>query len=91
VALADGRVHRAAQVVIAADAWTNDLLAPLDRRLPLTIIQAQVTYFASPDPAAFRSGPLPDLDLDGRPVLLRLPDLRRAGSEVRRGSSAATR
>ncbi|HEY7970725.1 MAG TPA: N-methyl-L-tryptophan oxidase [Candidatus Limnocylindrales bacterium] len=53
VVLADGHVHRAAQVVVAADAWTNDLLAPFGRRLPLTIIQAQVTYFASPDPALF--------------------------------------
>jgi sarcosine oxidase len=53
VVLADGSVHRAAEVVIAADAWTNDLLAAFDRRLPLTIIQAQVTYFASPDPAFF--------------------------------------
>jgi sarcosine oxidase len=53
VSLDDGHVHRAAQVVIAADAWTNDLLAPFDRRLPLTIIQAQVTYFASPDPGLF--------------------------------------
>jgi sarcosine oxidase len=39
--------------VVAADAWTNELLASFDRRLPLTIIQAQVTYFAAPDPAAF--------------------------------------
>jgi sarcosine oxidase len=53
VVLADGLVHRAGQVVVAADAWTNDLLAPFGRRLPLTIIQAQVTYFASPDPARF--------------------------------------
>ncbi len=53
VELADGSRHRAPRVVLAADAWTNDLLAPLGRRLPLTIIQAQVTYFASPDPARF--------------------------------------
>jgi sarcosine oxidase len=53
VHLADGTVHRAGQVVVAADAWTNELLASFDRRLPLTIIQAQVTYFAPPDPAAF--------------------------------------
>jgi len=39
--------------VIAADAWTNDLLASFDVALPLTIIQAQVTYFASPDPRRF--------------------------------------
>ncbi|MDQ3128094.1 MAG: FAD-dependent oxidoreductase, partial [Chloroflexota bacterium] len=53
VMLADGTVHRAAHVVLAADAWTNDLLASFDRRLPLTVIQAQVTYFAPPDPALF--------------------------------------
>jgi sarcosine oxidase len=53
VELADGTIHSAAQVVLAADAWTNDLLASFDRRLPLTIIQAQVTYFAASDPAAF--------------------------------------
>ena len=53
VELADGTLHRAPQVVLAADAWTNDLLASFDRRLPLTIIQAQVTYFAPPDPARF--------------------------------------
>lgn len=53
VELADGSIHRAPHVVLAADAWTNDLLDSFDRRLPLTIIQAQVTYFASPDPGLF--------------------------------------
>ncbi len=53
VELTDGTVHRAPHVVLATDAWTNGLLASFDRRLPLTIIQAQVTYFAPPDPARF--------------------------------------
>jgi len=53
VELANGTLHRAPVVILAADAWTNDLLASFDRRLPLTIIQAQVTYFAAPDPARF--------------------------------------
>jgi len=53
VQLADGTVHRAGHVVLAADAWTNGLLASFDRHLPLTIIEAQVTYFAAADPAAF--------------------------------------
>ncbi|HYC07615.1 MAG TPA: FAD-dependent oxidoreductase [Candidatus Binatia bacterium] len=44
---------RAGTVVVTADAWTNELLAPLGRRLPLTITKEQVTYFACPDPAAF--------------------------------------
>ena len=45
--------YRTGRVVIAADAWTNELLASFDRRLPLTITKEQVTYFACPDPAAF--------------------------------------
>ena len=53
VVTADGNMHTAPRVVLAADAWTNDLLASFDRRLPLEIIQAQVTYFAAPDPARF--------------------------------------
>jgi sarcosine oxidase len=53
VTTADGTVHRAATVVVAADAWTNELLRDFDRRLPLTITKEQVTYFACPDPAAF--------------------------------------
>ncbi|MDQ6793609.1 MAG: FAD-dependent oxidoreductase, partial [Chloroflexota bacterium] len=47
------RTFRAGTVVLAADAWTNELLAHFDRRLPLTITREQVTYFACPDPAAF--------------------------------------
>jgi sarcosine oxidase len=53
VHLGDGSIHRAGHVVLATDAWTNELLASFDRHLPLTIIQAQVTYFAPPDPAVF--------------------------------------
>ena len=53
VRLADGTTHRAGHVVLAADAWTNDLLQSFDRHLPLTILESQVTYFAAPDPAAF--------------------------------------
>ena len=60
--------HRAGRVVVAADAWTNELLAPFGRRLPLTITKEQVTYFARPGPGGVRPGPLPGLDLDGRPV-----------------------
>ena len=50
---AGGETHRAGHVVVAADAWTNELLAPLGRRLPLTITKEQVTYLGAPDPAAF--------------------------------------
>src|SRR6478672_11069681 len=45
--------YRTGRVVLAADAWTNELLASFDRRLPVTVTKEQVTYFACPDPAAF--------------------------------------
>jgi monomeric sarcosine oxidase len=45
--------YRTGRVVLAADAWTNQLLASFGRRLPLTVTKEQVTYFACPDPAAF--------------------------------------
>ena len=45
--------YRTPRVIIAADAWTNELLASFDRQLPLTITKEQVTYFACPDPAVF--------------------------------------
>ena len=50
---AGGTTYSAGSVVLSTDAWTNDLLASFDRRLPLTVTQEQVTYFAAPDPAAF--------------------------------------
>jgi sarcosine oxidase len=54
-----GGAYRSRRVILAADAWTNDLLAPLGTKLPLTITQEQVTYFASPDPDAFALGRFP--------------------------------
>ena len=41
--------YRCGAVILAADAWTNDLLAQLGLDLPLTITQEQVTYFAPSD------------------------------------------
>jgi sarcosine oxidase len=53
VVVAGGQTFRTANLVLAADAWTNDLLDHFDRRLPLTITQEQVTYFACPRPEDF--------------------------------------
>jgi sarcosine oxidase len=50
---AGSETHRAGTVVLAADAWTNELLGHFGRRLPLTITQEQVTYFAAPRPDDF--------------------------------------
>lgn len=39
----------AARLVIAASGWTNNLLSGLGIRLPLTVTEEQVSYFASPN------------------------------------------
>jgi sarcosine oxidase len=43
----DGSAHRCRKLVITAGAWSNQALAFFDLRLPLTITQEQVTYFAN--------------------------------------------
>lgn len=50
---------RAAKVILATDAWTNKLLAPLGVHIPLSVMQEQVTYFKPTDPAAFESNQFP--------------------------------
>jgi sarcosine oxidase len=41
-------IYRCRKLVVAADAWTNQALAHFGLRLPLTVTQEQVTYFATP-------------------------------------------
>jgi sarcosine oxidase len=55
----DHETYRARRVVLATDAWTNDLLAPLGAELPLTVTREQVTYFAPDHPARFGLDRLP--------------------------------
>ena len=67
------------------------MLGHLGTSVPLTVTQEQVTYFRPARPAAVRAGPVPGVDLDGRPVVLRVPDVRRADSEGRAGLRRARR
>jgi sarcosine oxidase len=50
---AGGARYRCGHVVLAADAWTNQLLEPLGWTLPLTILREQVIYYGAPDPGRF--------------------------------------
>ncbi len=59
IVLADGTAYSAARVVVSADAWTSQLLAPLGWDLPLTVTEEQVTYFTPADPEPFRPGRFP--------------------------------
>jgi sarcosine oxidase len=78
----DGTTYRTPRVVIAADAWTNDLLASFDRRLPLTVTKEQVTYFACPDPAAFDPDRFPIWIWQDEPCFYGFPTYGEAGPKV---------
>ena len=45
----DEEVYLADRVVVAADAWTNEVLEGTGTRIPLTVTQEQVTYYATPN------------------------------------------
>ncbi len=51
--------YRCRRLVVTADAWTNQVLAPLGVRLPLTWTQEQVTYYAAPDLRQFQPDRFP--------------------------------
>jgi sarcosine oxidase len=80
--VADGTVLRAGRVVVTADAWTNEVLAGLGRRLPLTITREQVTYFACPDPAAFAPDRFPVWIWMDEPAFYGFPTYGEAGPKV---------
>lgn len=54
-----GLEYRCRQLIIAAGAWSNSILDHFDTRLPLTVTQEQVTYFASPRLADFQPDRFP--------------------------------
>lgn len=49
----------AKKIILATDAWTNELIAPLGVTIPLEVSQEQVTYFKPADVSAFESGRFP--------------------------------
>ncbi len=55
----DDDVVRVEHVVVTADARTNEVLAGLGPRLPLTVTQEQVTYYATPHLLDFAPGAFP--------------------------------
>ena len=74
--------YRTGRVVLAADAWTNELLASFERRLPLTVTKEQVTYFACPDPAAFAPDRFPVWIWMDEPCFYGFPTYGEAGPKA---------
>ena len=62
----DNGTFTAGKVVIAADAWTNDLLASFGIKWPITITQEQVTFFATPNLRDFAPDRFPIFIWHGR-------------------------
>jgi sarcosine oxidase len=82
VELEDGRRFGAGSVVLAADAWTNDLLEPLGRPVPLTVTREQVTWFEATEPAAFEPERFPIWIWLDQPSFYGFPTYRGPGPKI---------
>ena len=80
--IAGGRRHRAGRAVVTADAWTNDLLEPLGRPLPLVVTREQVVYFEPTDAARFEIGRFPSWIWSDVPSFYGFPTFGEAGPKV---------
>ena len=78
----DGRSFTAGAVVLAADAWTNELLEPLGHRLPLSVTREQVTWFEARDAATFDPGRSPVWIWLDQPSFYGFPTYRGPGPKV---------
>jgi sarcosine oxidase len=75
-------VYRGSKLIVAADAWTNEILATWDLRLPLTVTQEQVTYFTVPRPRDFSPGRFPIWIWMDEPSFYGLPIYGEAGPKA---------
>lgn len=62
----DRGVLHAERVVVAGDAWTNQVLAETGTTLPLTVLREQVTYYSTPHLAEFSPARFPVFMWHGR-------------------------
>lgn len=56
---AGGETYRAKRLVVAAGAWSNEILGFLGSRLPLVVTREQVTYFRPADATPFAADRFP--------------------------------
>ncbi len=73
---------RAERLIVAADAWTNDLLAELWRPINLTVTREQVAYYAATDADAFAPERFPVWIWMGEPSFYGLPTFGEAGPKI---------
>jgi sarcosine oxidase len=82
IRLADGDIVIAANVVVAADAWTAPLIEPLGTSLPLTVTREQVTYYATDTPQLFERGNFPVWIWMDDPSFYGFPTFGRPGVKI---------
>jgi sarcosine oxidase len=75
-------VFRADRVILAADAWTNELLGLLWRPINLTVTQEQVHYYASADVESFRPERFPVWIWMGAPSFYGFPVFELQGAKI---------
>jgi sarcosine oxidase len=80
--LEDGRRFVTGSVVLAADAWTNDLLEPLGQPMPLSVTREQVTWFEARDPVMFEPARFPIWIWLDQPSFYGFPRYRGPGPKV---------
>jgi sarcosine oxidase len=79
---AGGKTYRAHRLVIAADAWTNDLLEQFGHRINLTVTQEQVAYYASDDAASVQPDRFPIWIWMDEPSYYGLPSYEGSGVKI---------
>ena len=96
VTLDGGETITAGAVILATDAWTDELLTPLGQQLPLTVTREQVTWYRAADPQAFEPDRFPVWIWLDEPSFYGFPTWRGPGPKVGediggRPTTAATR
>jgi sarcosine oxidase len=76
--------YRAERLILAADAWTNELLGQLWRPINLTVTQEQVTYYDSKDTDAFAPERFPIWIWMGEPSFYGVPAFGGLGAKIGR-------
>ncbi len=74
--------YRAERLILAADAWTNELLEQLWRAINLTVTQEQVHYYASAEVDAFRPDRFPVWIWMGLPSFYGFPAFEVEGAKI---------
>jgi sarcosine oxidase len=82
VELDGGETIATGAVVVAADAWTNDLLGPLGLDLPISVTREQVTWYEAVDPAGFAPERFPIWIWLGQPSFYGFPTYRGPGPKI---------